>query len=174
MSLRVYTLSGGQLCLDGCEPRTIWQLKGLIKERLGVARRLQRIFDGTCELANNYTLLSRADSALTVAVANDRECRVCEHVSRRFCSGCFSACYCSEQCQMKDWIVHRPQCERQHRQHRQPLIVVSARAFKPDFAAFPAWFISVQCQSARSLRLRTTQLHCWNAILKLLCIAFTT
>ena len=135
MSVRVHTLSGDQYCFDGYAPQTIWQLKGLIKERLGVARRMQKVFDGTCELANNYALSHATidGNALTVALANDSECKVCNEISIRFCSGCFSACYCSEACQLKDWIVHRRYCERQHRQHRQNIIAIAAQAPNQTF-----------------------------------------
>ena len=81
----------------------------LVKERLGVPRRLQKVFDGTSELAN-HAILARGDSALTLALVDCSACRVCEELSLKFCSGCFSACYCSEECQIKDWTIHRHHC----------------------------------------------------------------
>ena len=108
--LRVHTLSGNQLCFDVCESdTTVWQIKGLVKERWGVPRRLQKVFDGTSELAN-HAILARGDSALTLALVDSSACRVCEELSLKFCSGCFSACYCSEECQTKDWTIHRHHC----------------------------------------------------------------
>ena len=113
LSLRVHTMSGDQLCFDGGSDTTVWQLKGLIKKRLGVPRRLQRLCDGDVELANHATLPG-VDSALTLALMHTSACRVCEECSLRFCSGCFSACYCSEACQLKDWALHRHHCDRRH------------------------------------------------------------
>ena len=109
LSLRVHTMSGDQLCFDGFSSATVWQLKGLIKKRLGVPRRLQRLCDGEFELANHATLPG-VDSALTLALMPSGACLVCEQFSIRFCSKCFSACYCSEQCQLTDWRAHRRTC----------------------------------------------------------------
>ena len=109
LTLRVHTMSGDQLCFDGYSSTTVWQLKGLIKKRLGVPRRMQKLFDGTCELGNQANLPG-VEGPLTLALVHSSACRVCEECSLRFCSGCFSACYCSKACQLKDWSMHRHHC----------------------------------------------------------------
>ena len=109
LCFHLLTLSGAQLDFDGGSNTTVWQLKGLIKKRLGVPRRLQRLYDGEFELANHATLPG-VDSALSLALMPSGACLVCEQFSNRFCSRCFSACYCSEQCQLTDWRAHRRTC----------------------------------------------------------------
>ena len=109
LCFHLLTLSGAQLDFDGGSNTTVWQLKGLIKKRLGVPRRMQKLFDGTCELGNQANLPG-VERPLTLALVHSSACRVCEDCSLRFCSGCFSACYCSEECQIKDWTIHRHHC----------------------------------------------------------------
>ena len=110
VNFRVQTMSGDQLSFEDNESgTTVWRLKGLIKERLGVPRRLQKLFDGKHELANCETLAC-VDNVLTIVLMYSSMCRICNQCCRRFCSGCFSACYCSEECQLKDWAMHRHHC----------------------------------------------------------------
>ena len=109
LCFHVHTFSGTQLCFHGGSNTTAWQLKGLVKKRLGVPRRMQRLCDGERELANHATLPD-TENALTLALMHSSACQVCEQLASRFCSKCFSACYCSKDCQLTDWREHRRTC----------------------------------------------------------------
>ncbi|ORY52407.1 Presenilin-domain-containing protein [Rhizoclosmatium globosum] len=40
-----------------------------------------------------------------------RPCAVCDNRAKFQCSVCSNACYCSQECQLKDWPSHQPQCQ---------------------------------------------------------------
>lgn len=47
----------------------------------------------------------------TMAIMNRNRCRTCNSVTNvKKCSGCQLSCYCSKECQRKDWQDHKSLC----------------------------------------------------------------
>ena len=86
-----------------------------IKKQFGIPRGEQRLALGT-ETLRPMARLPHGELFLVLTRA-PIFCQGCGFKQAdkklRVCSGCYNARYCDEACQRKDWVRHKPDCERQ-------------------------------------------------------------
>ena len=113
MSVSVHAsgLAGEELCcVDASSNWTCWKVKGAIKIATGIRRREQRLIYKDALVHSQQTLASFFAAASSVDVTLVRiscACHLCGREQVKLCSGCLDICYCSAECQRRDWRRHR-------------------------------------------------------------------
>ena len=110
----VSLLSGAQWSCTLPPAATVWDLRGVVKETLGVRRRYQQLIVAGNLVHGHCPLAQVAPEELTrimLVIVETRACDACgTHGLHKVCAGCRAAVYCSPRCQRVAWRVHRRTC----------------------------------------------------------------